>query len=355
MSEFYARCSDLLSEGEDIVIAAIIRQEGSAPRGVGTKMLIRRGGSVVGTIGGGVLEGRVMQLAQEVFADRCSVAEEFVLTAENIESLGMICGGNAEIYISLVSASVSANLELYRRLAELEEDGRSKAFLVSKIITGPESRDLQQPQQALLIDDKMIGLQLTDQEKRLALQFGSERNVAVVVSEGNRYLIEPLALSASVYIFGAGHVSLQLARLTSMVGFRTVVLDDRAEFAAKERFPGADEVIVLDNFVDCMQNLHIDRSSYLVIVTRGHRFDYIALAEALKTEACYIGMIGSRQKRDAIYETLRQDGVTDDELARVYSPIGLPIMAETPEEIAVSIVAELIQVRARQNDLITNN
>ena len=346
MNELYTRCLEILLEGEDVVIAAIIRQEGSAPRGVGTKMLIRRSGAVFGTIGGGILEARVIQLAQEVFADGCSIVEEFVLTAENIESLGMICGGNAEIFISLVSASDSANLELYRCLADLEEGSHSKAILVSKIIADPESRGLLQ--QSLIIDDKIVGLQLTDQEKRLALRFGSGHNSTLAVWEGIRYLIEPLSLSASVYIFGAGHVSMQLVKLASMVGFKTIVLDDRAEFASKERFPDADEVIVLDSFIDCMQNLNISRSSYLIIVTRGHRFDYIVLAEALKTEACYIGMIGSRHKRDAIYEKLRLDGVTDEELFRVYSPIGLPINAETPEEIAVSIVAELIQIRAEQ-------
>jgi len=345
MNELYSRCLALLLEGEDIVIATIIRQEGSAPRGAGTKMLIRRSGAVYGTIGGGILEGRVIQLAQEVFADCCSVTEEFVLTAENVESLGMICGGNAEVFIDLVLSSDPANLELYRCLAELE-DKPHKSFLVSRIITGPKSRGLLQ--QSLIIDDKMIGLQLTDQEKRLALRFGSGHNSTLAVWEGIRYLIEPLSLSASVYIFGAGHVSMQLVKLASMVGFKTIVLDDRAEFASKERFPDADEVIVLDSFIDCMQNLNISRSSYLIIVTRGHRFDYIVLAEALKTEACYIGMIGSRHKRDAIYEKLRLDGVTDEELFRVYSPIGLPINAETPEEIAVSIVAELIQIRAEQ-------
>ena len=164
------------------------------------------------------------------------------------------------------------------------------------------------------------------------------------------YLIEPVHYLGTVYIFGAGHVSQKLASLTSFVGFQTVVLDDRGEYANKDRFPDAGRVIVASDMGNCMKDLPINKSSYIVIVTRGHAYDMTILAQALQTDAGYIGMIGSRRKRDIIYEHLRQSGVSEEALNRVHSPIGTRINAETPEEIAVSIIGELISARAKLID-----
>jgi xanthine dehydrogenase accessory factor len=131
-----------------------------------------------------------------------------------------------------------------------------------------------------------------------------------------------------------------------MVDFRTVVIDDRAEYANAERFARADRINVVPSFHQAFDGLDIDRDSFLVILTRGHLHDKTVLEQALKTDAGYIGMIGSRRKRDLIYRELLDKGFTSEDLGRVHAPIGLAIDAETPEEIAVSIVAELIQVRA---------
>ena len=130
------------------------------------------------------------------------------------------------------------------------------------------------------------------------------------------------------------------------VGFRVVVLDDRAEFASRQRFPLADEVRVLASFADCLPAAEIDSDSYLVIVTRGHLHDLEVLEQALRTPAGYIGMIGSRKKRNSIYTRLLDRGVTEAQLEQVRCPIGMAIEADTPEEIAVSIVGELIYQRA---------
>ncbi len=345
MRQIYESSSRLLAEGEKIVMATIIQQGGSTPRTAGTKMLIRRDGSFEGTIGGGILEARVLELARDVYADGRSICEKFVLTSDLINSLDMICGGDAEVFIDLVSPSFSENKELYLSLVDLLRD-RRKAILVSKIITGDESRN--SLKQGLLSEDKLIGMQLPDQLKEQLMQIEHSRLPMLVSFKEIRYLLEPLGVPSTVYLFGAGHVSQKIAQLTSFVGFRTIVLDDRGEFASRERFPLADEIIVLENFADCCRNLTIDADSYLVIVSRGHKFDLIILEQALQTQACYIGMIGSVKKRDTIYQVLREKGVGKERLDQVYSPIGLPIKAETPEEIAVSIIAELIEVRAGQ-------
>jgi xanthine dehydrogenase accessory factor len=160
---------------------------------------------------------------------------------------------------------------------------------------------------------------------------------------------EPMVPPAPLYIFGAGHVSLFTARVGAMIGFRTVVLDDRADFANRDRFPEADEVVVLDSLENGFAGLDVGEDAFIVVVTRGHLHDRNVLAGALRTPAKYVGMIGSKKKRDKIYDSLLNDGFTQADIDRCYCPIGLTIGAQTPEEIAVSIAGELIRVRAGQD------
>jgi xanthine dehydrogenase accessory factor len=159
-------------------------------------------------------------------------------------------------------------------------------------------------------------------------------------------LLEPIFSEPTVYIFGAGHISEQLTPLVKKVQFRVVVLDDRDIFANRQRFPDADEVIVSE-FERCFDRLTIDESSYIIIVTRGHLYDGRVLEQAVKTKARYIGMIGSKKKIRTLYQNLMEKGIPKASLDRVYAPIGIDINSETPEEIAVSIVAELIKVRGQ--------
>jgi len=156
--------------------------------------------------------------------------------------------------------------------------------------------------------------------------------------------IEPIIPTPKVFIFGGGHISLFVAQMSSMVGFQVVVVDDRPQFANKERFPEAEEVIA-EEFPLALPKLKVNRSSYLVIVTRGHAYDQEVLEWAVNTEAKYIGMIGSRKKIQTVYANLEEKGIAREKFQRVHAPIGLDIGAVTPEEIAVSIVAEMIKVR----------
>ncbi len=167
-----------------------------------------------------------------------------------------------------------------------------------------------------------------------------------MVCGGNMtFFIEPLAVTEKLYIFGGGHIALYLSRLAELMGWRYAVIDDREEFCNAERFPKAEQLYVEAPGKTAAQ-LTTGHSDYIIIITRDHAYDYDVLREVLKSNAGYIGMIGSKLKRKQIYEKLiTVDGVSDDRLARVHSPIGLDIHAETPEEIALSIMAELVQVK----------
>jgi len=156
--------------------------------------------------------------------------------------------------------------------------------------------------------------------------------------------IEPIRSAPTLIIFGGGHISLALSKIGKLIGFKVAVIDDRAEFANQERFPEADQILAED-FRTAFSRLTINKASYIVIVTRGHHYDELVLELALGTEPKYIGMIGSRSKNKAVFSHLRAKGIPQERLDKVHAPIGLEIHAHTPEEIAVSILAEVIKVR----------
>ena len=155
--------------------------------------------------------------------------------------------------------------------------------------------------------------------------------------------VEPILPQPVAYIFGGGHISMALARSASAAGFGVAVIDDREQFANKERFPMAQELYT--SYEDALTRIQPNPSSYLVIVTRGHRDDMRVLAWAVRTTARYIGMIGSKRKVLSVYQALEKEGFSPEEFSKVFAPMGLEIGALSPEEIAISITAELVAVR----------
>lgn len=385
------RLTEILSAGESLVVAVIVSKSGSAPRAVGTKMAVRKDASIIGTIGGGLLEAQVRDLAAEIFQSGRTMLRKYSFTAQEAAKMCMICGGEVEVLLYFVNASDPSNPLLYRQIAETLGSGR-RAWLVTEIPPGVRasvesqpfgtgSAQSFQPPQAAATSAAAgreppprlaphsgpgaaaipAGGSAACLVKSDGAHTGSLDRDAVnaimplpglpqlVSHDGRLFFVEPLCNQGTVFIFGAGHVSHKLAPLTRLVGFRTVVLDDRSEFANRERFETADEIVVADSFEQAMASLEIDEESYLVLVTRGHAHDKTLLRQALRTRAGYIGMIGSLRKRNALYEALQKEGFPPGEFGRVCSPIGLEIGAQTPEEIAVSIVAQLIQARAGKN------
>ena len=158
------------------------------------------------------------------------------------------------------------------------------------------------------------------------------------------FFIEPLMPDPTLFIFGGGHIAYTLAKMAKLVGFKIVVIDDRPEYANPKRFPEAEQTLAID-FAKAFSNLKIGKSGYIVIVTYGHSGDEVVLEGALKTKARYIGMIGSKTKNKVVFSHLLTKGFSQELLDRVHAPIGLAINAQTPDEIAVSILAEMIKVR----------
>ena len=161
--------------------------------------------------------------------------------------------------------------------------------------------------------------------------------------------IEPLGLAPRLIIFGAGHVGRALATAARFAGFRVIVSDERAEYATKKQVPDAQEILP-GSAENVLTNLRVVDDTYLVIATHSYESDFAAVRAALKTPARYIGLIGSKRKREVLFKELKAEGVSDEDLARLYTPVGLPIGGDSPEEIAVSIVAQLIQIRTSRGN-----
>lgn len=331
---------DLLKNQENFALATILARSGSAPRAVGTRMVVRSDRSILGTVGGGILEAQVQKLAAQVLLDRNTLLREFDLTAEDASNMGMICGGDLQVMIQFVDADDPSNLQLYESVVNALKT-RRRSWLITGIPTNGSEAS---PRQSLATKDGFVvgWTGAPDIASLTPAPLQPQR----IRHNGSEYLLEPLCGGGTVYIFGAGHISQKLAPLAQLVGFHTVVLDDRPEFANRRHFEATDEIIVIHSFENALEGLDLDDASYLVLVTRGHAHDKTVLRQALGSKAGYIGMIGSRRKRDGIYRDLASEGFDASHFSRVHSPIGLDIGGETPEEIAVSIVAELIQVRA---------
>ena len=249
-----------------------------------------------------------------------------------------ICGGSIDL---LVEAFDSTAWPLFAELLEAAK-GEERAVVVSLIASDGLPRKL------LVKNVEQIGAGEGgfSQEVVTALkQAAVSEEAGIRISAGGMdVFIEPLVLRPRLVLFGAGHVAGHIARFAKSVRFRVTVCDDRPEYANAERFPEAEE-IVLDDFSRAFDGIRIDGHSYIVIVTRGHRHDEIVLERAVRTDARYIGMIGSRRKTLTLLENLRTKGAPQERLDRVYAPIGIAIGAVTAEEIALSIVCELVKVR----------
>jgi len=335
-----------LDKGLPIVLVSILNLQGSTPRHNGAKMLVGQDGKSYGTIGGSLIEATAISESRKVFTAAQSRTMEFELTGKDATAPGMICGGKAELLLDYLLPT-EENKKFVKAWHEATLSG-SDFYLLTHIKDNGRSFNI--PGHSLLFQDGRLtgNIQISDGDiGNIKSELHNISSSMVFAFKETRILVDRIRKLKTVYCFGAGHVAVPTAHLAALVGFRVVVMDDRPEYANTGRFPEAAKVRVIKDFNHALEGLEIDTDSYIVILTRGHQYDREVLEQALKTSAGYIGMISSRRKRESIYTALTAAGVKKELLESVHSPIGLAIGGETPEEIAVSIVAELIGERSK--------
>ncbi len=340
--DIYRDICSVIREGGKAAVASIVEAKGSTPAGARSKMLIREDGSISGTVGGGLVEALVIEDSLKVIKSSGTLMKTYRMSYDDINS-GMICGGSIDVMIEKIRPE---DLTEFEKIIQFSENGIDCTVLTlfkdgvstGKYVLGPDvnSNSLLPYLKNYNIPEKTIEESLlAGKPTYLNLETG---DILIEHQEGLKKLI----------IFGGGHISLALSDFAKKSGFYICVVDDRKEFISAERFPGADELICAD-IVEAFSKLDINKSTFIVIVTRGHALDEQVLEKSVATEAGFISMIGSGKKVKIVFDHLLDRGVPKEKLRRVSAPVGLDIGAHTVEEIAVSIVAELIKVRRYGN------
>lgn len=343
MREIIEHVVQELEGGRPFALVTLVGDRGSTPRATGAQMLVRADGSIAGTIGGGLLEATMMATASEVISAGKSRIASMALRGRSTQDEEMMCGGSALVLLAYAAPENRTLRDIALAVSAAVRDDR-RAWLFTAFASEEGETDVSY---CLLSEGAVVAGESPCGEtelRRLVVKAGAHGTAAL--PDGRQVAVEAIEPVASAVICGAGHVGQALAPIAAAAGFRVVVLDDRAEFATPDRFPSAAEVIVLDSFDEAFGRPALDDHSYVVIVTRGHRHDASVLEQALRSPARYIGLMSSRTKWKHLAKAMAMAGWSAEELGRVHAPIGLPIGAETPAELAISIVAEMIQVRA---------
>ena len=317
MKEIVEALKKRISENKNSMLVTVVAGRGSIPRKAGAYMVVGEDGRVTGTIGGGNLEYQATLMGQKLLAEKKNYLHEYNLGQEKSAELGMACGGNATVLFYFVDAREDA--AWIRQMEEAEE--KREAF--------------------------WILMPLEEGNIKILPEFQTFAHQSVTEIDGARFYAEQFSYDGKVYIFGGGHLAQELVPVLSHLGFRCIVSDDREEFTKPELFPGAEEIRLID-FGKLEETFTIHPEDYIVVVTRGHLCDTDAERFGLKTPAGYIGVVGSRKKTKFVTDKLLAEGFTEEQLERVTAPIGIEIGSETPAEIAISIAAQLIEVRSKK-------
>jgi xanthine dehydrogenase accessory factor len=320
-----------LRAGEPVALVSVVDAKGSVPRHAGAYMAVFADGSAEGTVGGGAVEHAAQAHAKEIMGGTGEI-RRYNLTREDAAGLGMICGGDVTLFFNPIQGGDEGAIAVFEAVLAAME-ARSPVWLTQALQPDGTVRMALYDANGLMLGEP------SDSEP-------PKRDVPVFEDGERVRFTDPVVRAGRALIFGGGHVSRALSPILESVGFPVFVFEDREEFSDIARFPGASGV-TLCQFDDFLDGAAIGPEDFVVIVTRGHQADYEVLRQVLCTRAAYVGMIGSRAKVTATKEKLIADGFMWDNVARVYAPIGLAIGAETPEEIAVSIAAEMIKMRSQ--------
>lgn len=334
MKQIFTSILNQLSLEEDVVLATIIAGSGSTPRGAGARMFLSANGTCEGTIGGGNVEYQSILRAKGLLKTKESVFERYHLGQPNLD-LGMVCGGQVVVFFQYFDHESQENRELCHAILQQCEENED-AWLIMDI-----TQDKLHGMGIYTKSNGLLGMKMEPMNMEPLLE-----RKAIRVQQGKYlYYSEPIKKAGKVYIFGGGHVAQELVPVLSHLNYECVVFDDRESYANKTVFPQA-ALTVVGDFNNIEKDLLITENDDVIIMTRGHAFDYWVMRQMLAKNPRYIGVMGSHKKVEFVTDQLLKDGFLLERIQSCHMPIGLEIAAETPAEIAISIAAELIFVRA---------
>ncbi len=349
MEPVFREAVSQLNDDRQVVVATVVKTSGSTPQKPGAKLLVRDDGSGVGTLGGGCVEGDIWFAAQQLLkSGGAAEMRSYELNEELAAEDGLICGGTMYFLIDPIRRPV--DYQIYAEEVVTAYEGGAPVAIANLMVT-PESSKFSVGAKMLIRENGETEGTLGDSalnersvRKAVNLMALGKQEYVVDKATGAEIFIEAFTTPPTMVLAGGGHVSKALAPIARSVGMRVFVVDDRPEFANVERFPEADIVLTQD-FVSGIADLPINANTFIVIATRGHRYDDTALEAAARTPARYVALLGSKRKTIMIYEELIRRGLPIERVRELRAPSGLDITARTPEEIAISIVAEILMFR----------
>ena len=345
MKPVYKEAANLARQNREFVLATVVNTKGSTPQKPGATLLVRADGSTVGTLGGGCVEGDIWFAAKEALRERTGpVFKDYYLNEDIAARDGLVCGGSMFFYIEPFVQSAEAS-QLTGEIEDAFEGGKSIATA-----TVVNATTLEIGARILVHEDGSTEGSLGNPEVDVVaiaaandvMPMGKAHHLTT--KDGDEIFVSGFTSPATLVLVGGGHVNLQVAKIAQMLGFRVFVTDDRPEFANRERFTMAEETSVAP-YDQGLDAFHITKNTSIVIGSRGHHFDDLATEAAVKTDASYVGLLGSTRKTIMIYEALLKRGISPERLKQVHAPVGLDLGGRSPEEIAVSIMAEIVAFR----------
>jgi xanthine dehydrogenase accessory factor len=353
MKNIYVRLLEGLTEQKHLVLATIVATKGSTPQVPGASALFSSEGLLEGTLGGGLLEADAQRKALKTLKKKASLLSEFSLKGDMSSEEGAICGGEVKI---LIDASPEVHRNTFQALSQslIKREPGVLATFINRISEEKLSLSRRwKERKEKFVADPGEHLSFFKKEIRKAFLEGKpfllkiKKEIFPEKAKERFLFLEPIFPLPQLVIAGAGHIGQAVTHLGSLLNFEVAVIDDRPEFANKERLPDADHIIV-DEIGNAIQNFPISSDTYLVIVTRGHKHDGAALRQCISSEVAYIGMIGSIRKIKLMRKKFLEEGwATSRQFDRVCAPIGIDIQSKTVEEIAISIAAQLVLVRSQ--------
>ena len=347
MREVFHEAAAELDEGRPVVVATVVRTKGSTPQKPGAKLLVRDDGSGVGTLGGGCVEGDIWFAAQELMRRGGSAQyRDYELNEDLAAEDGLVCGGTMYFLIDPVYEAGSY-LDYAREIDAAYAGG--PAVALATVTAAGDGAGTLGARLFIREDGSTEGTLGSTEMDREAIKRARDlmvhgKNEFVTMRDGPEFFVEAYTTPPQMVLCGGGHVSKAIAPLAATLGFRVFVTDDREEFANSDRFPEAD-IIVAEKPESALPQLPINPNTFIIIATRGHRYDNVALEAAALTPAKYVGLLGSKRKTILIYEDLIRTGLPIERIREIRSPVGLDVRGRTPEEIAVSIMAEVLMFR----------
>ncbi len=350
----YQQVKQFLEDNETLAIATIVSTLGSTPREVGAKMVITASGEILGTVGGGCGEAEVRREAVQVIRSRRPALVRVELMDDIESNSPAVCGGILNVFVDpwWKESETGASVKLASELLRVGEQG--VAAVMATVVNAENLSEVATGEKCLIRDGALKAGDIRNRELMDAilreadtrLKREESRQVTLDVSPGKAdVFFDVISAVRKVIIVGAGHLAIPLVKFAKILGFHITVIDDRVMYANRDRFPDVEEVLVGD-MAETLRRIEITPHTYIVLITRGHQFDEPCLREVIHSPAKYIGMIGSKRRIKACFLRFRdEEGIPEELLKRVYAPIGLDIKAESPEEIALSIVSEMVKVR----------